>query len=93
MRFEWDFKKAAANFKKHRLSFDEAMTAFDDPMALIAPDPKYSFAELREWRIGETDSEKIVVVVYTKRKAGQVIRIISARPASRNERKNYEKFK
>jgi uncharacterized protein len=49
IRFEWDDKKAAANFKKHHFSFDLAITVFDDPSALIAEDPKHSKVEHREW--------------------------------------------
>lgn len=75
-----------ANLKKHRVSFKVAITAFDDPWALVAPDPKHSTAlESREWLIGESDGGKILVVVFTKRLRGQIYRIISARPASRRK--------
>jgi len=93
MRFEWDFAKDAANLKKHGVSFKIAITAFDDPWALVAPDPKHSTTESREWLIGEADGEKVLVVVFTKRLHGQVYRIISARPASRRERSCYEELK
>lgn len=93
MRFAWDPKKAALNLAKHGLSFDEAITAFDDPMALIAPDPKHTTpSEIREWLIGCSDSG-VVVVVFTRLQAGQIYRIISARPAGRRERRLYEAFK
>jgi len=93
MRFAWDPKKAALNLAKHGLSFDQAITAFDDPMALIAPDPKHTTpSELREWLIGRSDSG-VVIVVFTRVQAGQIFRIISARRASRRERRLYEAFK
>ncbi len=94
MKFEWDSAKDAANFKKHGVPFKTAITAFDDPWALVAPDPKHSTTkETREWLIGEADGGKVLVVIFTKRLQGQVYRIISARPASRRERKNYEELK
>ena len=63
-------------------------------MALIAPDEKHSQNELREWLIGETDTQQlIVVIVFTKRQNGQIYRLISARPASQKERKLYESYK
>ena len=92
MEFEWDEKKALLNQLKHRLSFEGAITAFDDPMALVASDAKHSSQERREWLIGEMDAkEEVVVVVFTKR--GNTCRIISARPANRKERKQYEFYK
>lgn len=92
MRFEWDPGKGQANVKKHGIGFEEAITAFDDPFALVAPDPKHSKLEEREWIIGESD-KGILVVVYTKRDWGAIYRIISARRASRKERKIYEEYK
>lgn len=90
MRFEWDPEKAAANLAKHQVSFEVAITAFDDPDALIAPDPGHSSpSEVREWLIGRSDSG-VVVVVFTVRQPGNVYRIISARTASRKERRRYE---
>ena len=92
MRFEWDPGKGRTNVKKHGVGFEEAVTVFDDPFALVAPDPKHSKLEEREWIIGESD-RGILVVVYTKRDRGDICRIISARRASRKERKNYEEYK
>lgn len=93
MRFEWDERKASANRIKHGVSFEEAITAFDDPYALIAPDPRHSSAsEERTWLIGESDTG-VLVVVFTVREAGGVTRLISARRASRRERKRYEEGK
>ncbi len=93
MRFDWNAAKDEANLKKHGLSFKIAITAFDDPYALVAADPKHSASEPREWLIGEADGGKVLVVVFTKRLQGQVCRIISARPASRRERNRYEELK
>jgi hypothetical protein len=90
MRFDWDERKAAGNRRKHGVSFAEAITAFDDPFALVAPDVRHSTAsEQRAWLIGAADTE-VLVVVYTIRNAGEVLRIISARRASRKERRRYE---
>jgi uncharacterized DUF497 family protein len=92
IRFEWDDKKAAANLKKHHVSFNLAITVFDDPNALIAPDENHSEAENREWIIGLSD-KGVLVVIFTKRMSGHAYRLISARKANRKERKLYEEFK
>lgn len=93
MRFEWDDEKGRQNVRKHGIAFDQAITAFDDPFALIAPGEKHSSAgELREWPIGESD-DGVLVIVFTQRQGGQIYRIISARRASRRERRSYEEFK
>jgi uncharacterized DUF497 family protein len=93
MQFEWDDGKARRNLQKHEISFIQAITAFDDSFALVAPDDKHSSAEeIREWLIGESD-DGALVVVFTRRREGRVYRIISARQASQRERKRYEEFK
>ena len=92
MKFEWDPAKAASNAIKHGISFLLAITVFDDPYALIAPDPEHSAEERREWIIGESD-RGVLVVVFTERLEGRVYRIISARRANRRERKLYEEFR
>jgi uncharacterized DUF497 family protein len=93
VRFEWDDAKATANQSKHGISFEQAITAFDDPYALIAPDPSHSMpGEERRWLIGEADGG-VLVVVFTIRGAGDVYRLISARPANRKERRGYEQSK
>jgi uncharacterized DUF497 family protein len=90
VRFEWDDRKAWANREKHGIGFEEAITAFDDPFALVAVDTRHSTPdEERTWLIGAADLA-ILVIVYTTRDAGDVLRIISARRASRRERKRYE---
>lgn len=92
IRFEWDERKAAANLNKHQISFDLAITVFDDPSALIALDQKHSKVESREWVIGLSD-KGILVVVFTKRMSGHSYRLISARKANRKEKSLYEEFK
>lgn len=93
MRFDWDHTKAASNYEKHGVRFVDAITAFDDPFALIAPDPTHSTArEVREWLIGESD-KGVLVVVFTVRHPGSIYRIISARPANRKERRQYVESK
>jgi uncharacterized DUF497 family protein len=93
VRFDWDERKALTNRIKHGVTFDDAITTFDDPYALVAPDPRHSGAgEERTWLIGESDSG-VLVVVFTVREAGAVTRLISARRASRRERKRYEESK
>lgn len=87
MKFEWDANKQQQNQQKHRISFEEATTVWTDPLALIAPDPTHSIIEKREWIIGKSYESRVLVVVFTMRE--EIIRIISARPASKSERKKY----
>ena len=89
IEFEWDNRKAAENLRKHGVSFDEARTAFADPLSLTIPDPEHSEGEYRYLLLGTTGSERLVVVSHTYRE--QRIRIINARIANRRERKDYEK--
>jgi uncharacterized DUF497 family protein len=91
-RFEWDPKKAASNLAKHKISFAQAIRAFDDPFALIAPDEEHSQEEEREWIIGEADPG-VLVVIFTRREAKEILRIISARKANQKEKAIYEAFK
>ena len=83
--FEWDKAKAEANKKKHAVAFEEAATVFANPLAAIFPDPDHSEEELREIIIGQSDRDRLLVVSFTER--GDAIRIISARVASKRERK------
>jgi uncharacterized protein len=93
MRFEWDAGKARHNLHKHGIAFDRAITAFDDPFALIAFDDMLSGPEeMREWLIGESDNG-VLVVVFTMREKEEICRIISARRANRRERKRYDEYK
>lgn len=92
MKFEWDENKSKQNLKKHGIHFSLAVTVFDDPFALIAPDEKHSTAtEERKWIIGKSD-KGVLVIVFTIR-LRQVYRIISARKANKKERETYEKYK
>jgi len=89
LKFEWDRRKAVLNIKKHGVSFEEAATAFGDPLSVTIHDPKHSDDEDRFLLLGETQDKKLVVVAHTDRK--DTIRLINARPATRQERKDYEK--
>ena len=88
LTFQWDPRKAAANAEKHGVSFEEARTAFADPLGRIMPDPRHSIHEQREVLIGMTERSRIVAVMFTER--DQNIRIISARLVTRRERHDYE---
>ncbi len=88
LRFEWDPIKAAANRRKHGVSFEEAVTVFGDPFALTVHDPDDSETEDRLVTLGRSIADRLLVVVHTDR--GDVIRIISARKATRRERRQYE---
>jgi hypothetical protein len=88
VQFEWDPLKAAANLRIHGVSFEEAAAVFGDPFAATIPDPEHSTDEARFITMGVTLSFRLLVVVHMDR-AGRV-RIISARRATRAERKKYE---
>ena len=85
--FEWDEKKAKQNLKKHSVSFEEATTVFGDPLSLTISDPLHSEEEERFVTAGESSKRRLLVVVHTEE--GDNIRIISARLATRRERKSY----
>jgi len=90
--FEWDPANAERHLKKHRVSFEEAVTAFDDPAGLSGRDLGHSDAELRYFWIGRSTTDRILTIAYTLRRtndAETAIRIISARRASRKERQAY----
>jgi uncharacterized DUF497 family protein len=86
--FEWDPKKARLNIKRHKISFDEASTAFRDPLSRTIDDPLHSDDEERFVLIGQSIRGRLLVVVHTER--GDRIRIISARLATNKERFRYE---
>jgi uncharacterized DUF497 family protein len=92
VRFEWDQNKAKSNLKKHKVSFDEASTVFADPLAKIFNDEQHSSEEVREIIVGYSILERLLLVSFTER-GRDVVRIISARVASRNERKFHEENK
>ena len=87
--FEWDDAKARTNALKHLIRFEEAAQVFDDPQALIVDDPVHSRAENRKRVLGETVAGRLIAVIFTLR-PGPSIRLIGARPASREERSQYE---
>jgi uncharacterized DUF497 family protein len=85
MQFEWDPRKAAANARKHRVTFDEAMTAFEDRDSITIPDPDHSEDEQRYVLIGISSRRRVLVVSHVER--GDNVRIISVRTANARERK------
>jgi uncharacterized DUF497 family protein len=89
LSFEWDAKKATANAEKHGVTFEEAATAFGDPLSITIDDPDHSEEEERFVLVGMTHRARIVVVVHTDQ-GGDAVRLISARLATRRERKDYE---
>ena len=88
MRFKWNESKAARNVSKHRASFEEAKTIFDDPLYVDFYDPDYSDDEERYLIVGESNQGRLLIVSYIER--GDAIRIISAREVTRIEREVYE---
>ena len=90
MRFSWDPRKADSNFRKHGIAFDEAITVFNDPLALIFDDTIHSEDEHREIIIGYSALRRLVLVCFVER-VEDTIRIISARRATKDEIRDYEK--
>ena len=88
MQFEWDRAKAEANLRKHRVSFDEAVTVFYDPLAATFDDPDHSVGERRLITVGLSSRGRLLVVAHVE--LGRSIRIISARLATARERKRHE---
>ena len=89
LNIEWDPQKAAANQEKHGISFDKASTVFSDENGRLIPDPDHSEEEDRFIILGMSWSLRILVVCHCYREASNVIRIISARKATRSERAQY----
>ncbi len=88
MQFEWDDNKAERNLSKHRVSFEEAKTVFDDPLYIDFYDPDHSEDEERYLIVGESNQGRVLIVSYTERRNS--IRLISAREVTRTEREAYE---
>ncbi|MEN9564057.1 MAG: hypothetical protein RIR73_2301 [Chloroflexota bacterium] len=86
--FEWDEDKAESNLKKHHVSFAEAATIFNDPNIASIPDPDHSEVEDRFISIGRSFIARILIVIHTFRNTR--IRLISARKATKAEKKKYE---
>jgi len=89
IEFEWNDEKAALNLAKHGVSFEEAATAFDDEYAYLQEDALHSEDEPREWLIGYSNHNRLMIIAFIQR-AHDNIRIISARLVTRRERKIYE---
>ena len=90
LRFTWDPRKAKANARKHGVSFEEAKSVFLDDSALLAPDPDHSVAEDRFVLLGVSSNLRLIVVCHCVREPDDVIRLISARKASKPERDQYQ---
>ncbi len=88
LRFEWSPEKDAGNRAKHGVSFEEASTVFEDPLGRIADDPRHSAAEQRYVLLGHSGRHRLLAVMFTDR--GEAIRLISARRATRRERREHE---
>ena len=88
MQFEWDREKEKKNLKKYKVSFDEAMTVFYDPVSATFDDPDHSVDEQRLITVGYSSRGRLPLVSHTER--GKAIRIISARTATAHERKRHE---
>jgi hypothetical protein len=91
LRFEWDEGKAAENHRKHGVDFEEATTAFYDESGLLMDDPEHSDEEDRLVLLGMSEQIRLLVVCHTYREEDRVIRIISARKATRPEQDGYWK--
>ncbi|MEW6667128.1 MAG: BrnT family toxin [Thermodesulfobacteriota bacterium] len=88
LTFDWDEVKARANLRKHRVSFYEGKTVFNDPFLLTFADPEHSVREERYINIGMSSRGRMLVVIHTER--GGIIRLLSSRKAAPHERKFYE---
>ena len=88
LKFEWDPQKAARNLAKHGVPFEEAATAFGDPLGRITSDPRHSVDEERFVLLGFSRRQRLLAVMFAER--GEAIRIISARRATPRERRDYE---
>ncbi len=89
IKFDWDEEKNIANIKKHKISFDEALTVFYDTTALIIDDPDHSVDEERFIILGFSEKSNLLIVCHCYRENDSIIRIISARKATKNEAKEY----
>lgn len=88
MKIDWDPNKARSNLRKHKVSFEEAATALYDTMSVTGADPDHSIGEFRYVTFGMSAMGRVLVISHTD--ASETIRIISARVASKGERKVYE---
>lgn len=88
MDFAWNSVKAASNIQKHNVSFEEAQSVFEDLLATVFEDEEHSVMEVREFIIGHSNQDRLLLVCFTEREDG--IRLFSARPVTRLEREDYE---
>jgi uncharacterized protein len=90
LEFEWDSRKARTNLAKHKVSFEEAASVFGDPLGRIVPDPRHSAVEERLVLLGVSNKRRLLAVMYIER--AEAVRIISARRATRPEKRDYEEI-
>ena len=93
LKFTWDSQKAAVNLKKHGISFEEAKTVFYDEFARLIPDPEHSNEEDRFILLGVSVPLRLLIVCHGVREDREIIRIISARKATKPEQRQYEDFR
>jgi hypothetical protein len=93
IQFQWDQKKNNENIKKHKISFEEAKSVFFDENARVISDPEHSIDEDRFIILGFSMKLNLLVVVHTYRENDEIIRIISARKATKTESKYYKEVK
>lgn len=91
--FEWDEKKAESNLAKHGVAFKEAASVFYDPYALVVDDDAHSYEEDRFVIVGVSMVARVLTVCHCYRQANEVIRIISARKATKNEERSYWRYR
>ena len=89
LTFEWDARKAATNLTKHGVSFTEAITVFADPLGRLEDDDRHSVSEVRLVLLGRSSADRVLAVMFTDR-GDERIRLITARKATRAERRQYE---
>ncbi|MBL1243234.1 MAG: BrnT family toxin [Sulfurimonas sp.] len=92
LKFDWDKNKATKNLAKHKVSFKEAQSVFDDDFARLIPDPDHSESEDRFILLGLSCSLKVLVVVHCYKDEENIIRLISARKATKPESKIYKEY-
>lgn len=90
IQFEWDARKERRNRQEHGVGFDEASTALADTLSITIPDPDHSDDEERWVTMGFSHRRRLLVVVHTEHDEQQIVRIISARPADPDERRQHE---
>jgi uncharacterized protein len=89
IKVEWDLEKAAANLRKHGVSFEEAATVLGDPLSITLPDPDHSQQEQRYLLLGRSSSGRLLIVSHSEE--AQRVRMISARAMTPKERRSYER--